>query len=734
MWYVRQPAEIVHRQRDSGLTLCWKVPLALLIWSLWAAPLAAALAAWVTVRTYTAELPPVPDLAQAEALLPQTSYIVASDGTVLAEIPFRDGEVVGHRVLVSAYELPEALVSALLAAEDVRFFDHRGVDARAVLRAAIANYEAGAVVEGASTITQQVVRALLPERIGYERSLRRKVREAVLAWRLERVYGKHEILQIYANQVFLGANAYGVAAAARAYFDKPLAALDLAQVAMIAGLVQAPGRADPYRDRAAARARRDQVLARMERAGLASSAEVTAAMAQPIALTSPPLAYGTLAPWHTERVRREVEASWPEAYQRGGLRIESAAEPGLSLLAEDTARAWLGRLAGDTGGAAGPQVGALIWDYQSGYVEATLGGRSFAESRFDRATQACRQPGSAFKPLVYAAALAADIITPATILRDAPITVYDDARDVFWKPRSGRTFRGPVLAQDALAASLNPPAIDVFERVGPARVHAVARGLGITTELSSLRPVALGASCVIPLELARAYAAFAGDGAVPTPVFVKRVTRAGAALIDRSSLSDPWLSPAHRLDRLAARGGAVSGTAAADALAGVADAPAGVDRETAFLVRDMLADVVRRGTATAARRLDREVAGKTGTTNDNTDAWFVGFSARVVAAVWLGYDDPSRTLGPRQDGSHAALPLWIKLVAAAEADRPRGPIPGPPPSALESWTIDRETGRLAAPGASGATSLWFKPGTAPVVEAGAVVEAPADLGRLSREF
>ena len=431
MWYVRQPAEIVHRRRDSGLTLCWKVPLALLIWSLWATPLVAVLAAWVTVRTYTADLPPVPDVAQAEALLPQTSYILASDGTVLAEIPFRDGEVVGHRVLVSAHELPETLVSALLAAEDVRFFEHRGVDARAVLRAAIANYEAGAVVEGASTITQQVVRALLPERIGYERSLRRKVREAVLAWRLERVYGKHQILQIYANQVFLGANAYGVAAAARAYFNKPLAELDLAQVAMIAGLVQAPGRADPYRDRAAARARRDQVLARMERAGLASSAEVAAAMAQPIALTSPPLAYGSLAPWHTERVRREVEATWPEAYQRGGLRIESAAEPGLSLLAEDTARAWLGRLAGGAG-AAGPQVGALIWDYQSGYVEATLGGRSFAESRFDRATQACRQPGSAFKPLVYAAALAADIITPATILRDAPITVYDDARDVFW--------------------------------------------------------------------------------------------------------------------------------------------------------------------------------------------------------------------------------------------------------------------------------------------------------------
>src|SRR5690606_17571424 len=494
----------------------------------------------------------------------------------------------------------------------------------------------------------------------------RKVREALVARRLERHHSKEEILEVYLNQVFLGAGAYGVAAAARTYFDLPLARLDAAQAALIAGLAQAPGRADPRVDPAAARRRRDEVLERMQRAGFLSEEERRRAAAQPIGLSPPPLIYGTAAPWHTERSRREVEEERPDAYARGGLVIETAALPALSREAEERARAHAARLAsaapggqGQPAAARAPQVGAVLLDHATGYVEATIGGLAWEESRFDRATQACRQPGSAFKPIVYAAALAADAITPGTPLRDAPIAEWDEALGVHWKPRnSGRAFRGVALAQDALAASLNAPAVDVLDRVGTQRVIDLARRLGIESELDDVRPLVLGASCVRPIELAGAFAALARGGRGVDPVFVVRVRRGEDALIDRASPLDPWLDPARRIDRMAAR-----------AAQRAAEPPPALDRETAFLVTSRLADVVARGSAAAARALGRPAAGKTGTTNDNSDAWFVGFTGRLAAAVWIGHDDPARPLGPRQDGGRAALPLWMELVRLAEGDR-----------------------------------------------------------------
>jgi penicillin-binding protein 1A len=438
-----------------------------------------------------------------------------------------------------------------------------------------------------------------------------------------------------------------------------------------------------------------------------------------VALTPPPARYGALAPWYTERARQEIETAMTAEYRRGGLEIETAAQPVLAMAAEREARAWTARLGGRD--VVLPEAAALVWDHHTGYVEVTVGGRDFAHSRFDRATQACRQPGSAFKPIVYAAAIERDAITPGTPLRDAPIAVYDLENETFWKPRSSRTFRGVALAQDALVASLNPPAVDVLDRVGFAPVVDLARRLGITTALTEVRPLALGASCVVPLELAGAFATFARQGTRVDPVFVVRVRRGGDELVDRASPYDPALPASRRLDRLTAVLTAPTGARALDAA-------------SAFLISDMLTDVVRRGTGKDARRLDRPVAGKTGTTNQNTDAWFVGYTGRVVAVTWVGYDDPQRTLGPRQDGSHAALPLWLDLVRLAEDRRPRRPVPGEPPPGLERARVDQETGLLARPGAGGALELWFKAGTAPTQEAGQLVDLPVDLGRLSREF
>ncbi len=710
----------IGNRRRGGLW--WRIPLVLLLWILFAAPVVAGVVAVVTLRDYAAGLPATPDLEAWEETAPRTSIIVAADGTLLAEQPFAvdtgQGHEVGHRIPIIYAQLPPRLVKAVLAAEDVRFFQHGGIDAQAVLRAAWDNYRAGRVVSGASTLTQQVARNLLPQKIGYARSLRRKVREALLARRLDARYSKQRIFEVYVNHVFLGAGAYGVAAAARAYFDRSLGQLDLAQTALIAGLAQAPGRADPNKDPAAARARRDEVLERMARAGFVTRSEADAAMREPIELHPPPLRYGSVAPWLTERARREVEQAMPDDYARGGLVIETAAQPVLQAEAERLARAHTARLG--KGDAAGPpELAAILWDHQTGYLETTVGGNSWDQSRFDRATQACRQPGSAFKPILYGAALERGVITAGTPLRDAPITEYDPDTGVYWKPHSGHRFRGAVLAQEALALSLNPPAVDVLDRVGVKPVAALARRLGISTKLADVRPMALGASCVIPLELAGAIGAIARGGRELPRIAVVRVRRGDRVLVDRASPVDPWLDPARRLDRVAATAGDPGRQL--------------LDPRTAFILTAMMRDVVLRGTGHSARTMDHPAAGKTGTTNDNTDAWFVGFTGRLVAAVWVGHDDPAHTLGPHDEGAHAALPLWRALVETAEDGRAPVPLPGEPPPGMVQARVDRETGLLAAPGGSG-VDLWFAQGTEPTEQVGAAHDVPTNLGRMSGEF
>ncbi len=730
------------RRRRAWIGLLWRIPLAVLIWSLWAAPLAAIALAVGILRYHAADLPAPPDLTRAIAAAPQTSFIVAADGTRLASLPFRQDPAAGHRMPVAFADLPPLLIQAFLAAEDERFSVHRGIDIQAIGRAALANLRAGQVVEGASTITQQVVRNLLPEQIGNARTLRRKIREALLAIELERRHSKSEIFAAYVNYVFLGAGAYGVKAASWRYFSRSLKYLDLAQMAMIAGMAQAPGRTDPYVNPEATKKRRNQVLSRMANLGIVDHTRATRAAAAPLALHRPPPVYGTIAPWFTEHVRQLIEQMFPEAYRHGGLTVETTAQPALALAAESSARAWSAKLAprvGQRGQRAprpahkpaprsnGPQIAALLWDHQTAYVEAIVGGLDFAESQFNRMTQACRQPGSAFKPIVFAAALSSGAITPATVLSDVPVAVYDAERNTHWKPRNPQDFRGAVLAHDALALSLNAPAIDVLDRAGMGAVVAMARKVGISTALAPLRPLALGASCVRPLELTGFYAAIARGGSRPAPVFVTRIRIGERTLLDNTAAVDPTLRPSHRLDRLVAH--ATEPVPAMD-----------IDPIVAFQMRHMLRDVVLRGTASRTRRSRgwrRPIAGKTGTTNDNTDAWFVGFSHRLTAAVWLGYDDPSQSMGPRQDGGRAALPLWLQLLKRAEGTRQMMDFATTAPAGLEPMHIDPDTGQIAPSRSSGAVELWLRPDTAPITHTGTMVEAnaiPLDLERVAPEF
>ncbi|HEV7555192.1 MAG TPA: transglycosylase domain-containing protein, partial [Kofleriaceae bacterium] len=659
----------------------------------------------------------------------QTSLVLAADGSHLAELPFHDGRTIGHRTLVPLDHMPRVVVDAVLAAEDVRFYEHKGVDFQAMARAAWINYKVGRVVEGASTITQQVARNLLPEDIGTERSVRRKIREALLARQIEKRWTKRDVLETYLDFVFLGEGAYGIAAGARAYFDRDVDQLDLAQAALLAGLIQAPGRLDPFHHPDAARARRDEILARMARAHLIDEPTRANTIAQAIELHRPHPSYGTRVPWYTEAVRQLIAAALPDDLARGGLVIETAALPALGtelqLAAIEHAAQWKQKTKT-------PEIAATLWDHRTGYVEAMVGGLSWsvnpgAGDQFNRMIQSCRQPGSAWKPIVYGAALDAGAITPGTALRDAPIAEYDEATNVHWKPRSGNKFRGVVLAQDAFAASLNAPAIDVFDRVGAAAVVRLARRLGITSRLDEVRPLALGASCVKPIELARAYAVIARRGWAIAPRLAIRVRRGDDALFDAAVPEDPWLDTARRYDRIAATAGADPDRRLQ------ADGGQLLDPRTAFQLQDMMSAVVERGTAAAASGLGRPAAGKTGTTNDNTDAWFIGFTGRLLGAVWIGFDDPRAKLGDTGDGAHAALPLWLRAIRLAEGNRPAIAVPGESPPGMQRVAIDRETGLLAAPG-SGGLGLWFRTGTAPTEVSGQPGTQSTDFGRATREF
>jgi penicillin-binding protein 1A len=429
--------------------------------------------------------------------------------------------------------------------------------------------------------------------------------------------------------------------------------------------------------------------------------------------------YGSASPWITERARQEGEKAFPDAYARGGLEIRTTALPALDAQALEAARAGSARIAARQK-TPPPQVGAVVLDHHTGYVEAVIGGLDWRASRFDRALQACRQPGSAFKPLVYAAAIERDAITPGTALRDAPVTEYDEDRGVFWKPKNaGRSFRGVALAEDALAASLNAPAVDVLDRVGATAAIDFARRLGVSSALDPVRPLVLGASCVIPVELARAFAAFAAGGRPPEPVVVVRVTWRGEVLLDRTAAVDPFAAPDRRLDAL---------------VAGLPPRPPVVDAESAYLVSHMLTAAAARGTGRDSRAVGRPVAGKTGTTNDASDAWFVGYTGRVVAAVWVGHDDPVTKLGEREDGARAALPIWVAVVRLVEGERPPRPLPGPAPPGIETAVVDRESGRLAAPGAGGALELPFRQGTAPTERSDGAAGLDQDLDRELEKF
>jgi len=780
----------------------------------------------------------LPDIPKVEEYWPPIVTEVYTDDAVLA------GEFYHHRRKVVPYErIPKRLVQAFIASEDSSFFDHQGVDVLGTARAAFKTISKklglGGSVQGGSTLTQQTAKAVLISAEGYKeataKTLTRKIREAILARRLEESLTKEEILYLYLNNVFLGHHSYGVQSAAENYYRKDVRDLTLGEMTLIAGLPQAPSRYSPFLRPEAARKRRTYVLRRMLDEGMITKAEHDAANAEPVKVYPVEDVFHEFAPYFTEQVRKDVverytnkvllehglkvfttmdserQRAAQEAVLEGLLSIDKRQGyrgPVKQLTTEAERNAFLenarkvmgeeklaeGRLyvgvvtAVDSDGKGadvqvGPHKGrlpllGLRWarkvnpegyypalmlssvkrvlsvgdvlvlrhvtaknltddnvqadkglakeipegvalfrleqepelqsalvsiDPHRQYLTAMVGGYDFDANEFNRAFQACRQPGSAFKPLVYSAAMEQLGWTGATVIVDSPIVEHDPDNKVAWKPENySEEFVGDVLMRTALVNSMNIPAVKTFGAVGVRNMSEWSQKLGLSTPMNMDFSAALGSSCVYPYDLANVYATFNRYGLKKPTHFIRKIEdRWGRMLEDHTAYDDPW---APLQDRVAA------GYARLFEPGERVMSP-----ETGFILTSLLRGVVQEGTAAAANALKKPAAGKTGTTNDSFDTWFAGYTRDLVTVTWVGYDRNEHPLGRYETGGRASLPIWLNYMRTALASRPQGEFY--PPEWLKDdlvlLRIDKKTGKIASSGTKEAVNIWFKKGTQP---------------------
>jgi 1A family penicillin-binding protein len=592
------------------------------------------------------------------------------------------------RAVVDLEEMPQDLVSAFIAVEDRQFYRHWGLNLFAIGKALSEDILARRVVRGASTITQQLARNLF---LTQEQTLNRKIKEAILAIRIERHYTKREILSMYLNQIYFGDGAYGVEAAARRFLGKPVADLTLAECAMLAGLPRNPTAYSPRRHFSRAKARQAIVLQSMRETGVITRAQAEEAAKQEINIVMSDMAEP--GAYFAEYVRQMLEEKYGAAtLYREGLKVYSTLDLDLQQAAETAVETNLQRMERELHykprdpGSARQQLSAttryiqgalLALDPGTGYIKAMVGGRDFVESNWNRATQAQRQPGSAFKIFVYTAAVD-NGLTAADVLIDDPLVVHlPDGKE--WRPSNyGGDYLGPVLTRKALARSINIPAIKVADRLGQETVISYAHRMGIKSQLRPYMSIALGTLEVNLLELVSAVGVLATGGIRAEPIAILRIeSRAGRVLEHNAPRRSDVLSP-----------------------------------QTAYIMTSMLESVVNEGTAASirSRGITRNLAGKTGTTDDYSDAWFVGYSPDICVGTWVGFDI-RRRMGDRVTGARAALPIWIDFMEAALSGVENKPFPEPP--GLVHRTICRETGLLARDGCPDQYVEVFLEGTEP---------------------
>ncbi len=754
--------------------------------------------------------PPVPNFATYASVAPAVSRVYAADNTLLAEFAKEWREIVPYE------KIPKRLVDAFLAVEDHDFFNHGGIYVKGIARAAWKNVTAGDFAQGGSTITQQVAKQFL----GAEKSLARKAKEAVMARRLEAKYSKKAILSVYLNHIYLGAGAWGVAAAAKRYFQKDLDQLTLAECALIAGLAKAPTAFSPLRRLPQSISRRNDVLNKMLNYGFATADDVAAAKAEKVALHPYRDVFPDRMPYYAEHVRRYITEKYGnDDLFANGMRVETAVEPVWEAAAyentdfgarhQDKRQGWRGpewTLDGsarelfvkrqkfiygdgplqmhkrylalvekvDSEGAkvrvgdreldlplrnmrwaskwhAGNadndievgsatrvvKTGDVVWvsretrvlekyrdwsipdqhnpawtvhsdsaedhewdekhpntvqleqvphpqsaiftaDHRNGYVVSKVGGFDYDRSVFDRTVQACRQPGSTYKPIYYSLALDEGYGFD-TVLNDVPVSIVDTDGTTWTPTNLGDTLDGDVTLEYALVFSKNIPSVDIFQRLGAKNVEAWARKLGFTTKIFADDALALGASCVHLDEMARAFSIFARGGTWwPRPagqekdwVYVRRIVdRTGAVIEDNTVADDPQLAPADRLDRLAALSGRT--------------APRAIAARTAFLASKLLAQMVTYGFTSTLRATEIHAAGKTGTSSATHDNSFVAFTSRFTVATWMGDDKKQRALGKKDAAYMTVVPLFARYMYEVARNFPNPEIPWVVPPGLNS--------------------------------------------------
>lgn len=621
-----------------------------------------------------------PTVAQLRAWQPtEGGMLLDRTGAIIAPLsPVK-------RVNVPIARVPAQLQAAFIAVEDRRFHAHHGIDWYGVARAAVSNVRAGGVREGASTISMQLARNVFLSHRAAERSFTRKLLEIRYATLLESALTKDEILERYLNAIYLGNGVYGVEGASRDLFGKGVKSVTLAEGALLAGLPKAPSGYSPRRDAARAAARRDVVLSVLEREHVATPAAIAAARATPIMVASAEWEPRVVDSWAVEVVRGTLDSLRrigiiPTTLNDGQLRVRSTFDRRAQLAAERAIAGGAAQVDGERWSMGGRTQGALVAiDPSTGAIIALVGGRRVERRGFNRALRAHRQPGSAFKPFVYATALMRGY-TAATMVKDEPVEI-EMGRDNTWTPTNfDNEYMGSITMQDALARSSNAATVRISRDVGIERVAALAHAQGITSELPLVPALALGAGAVTPIELTNAYAPFANGGLRITPFAVERVEDVFGRVL--------WQHPVVAAVRV-------------------------LPPADAFLVTSLLRGVVDDGTGRGVRSagIRGPVAGKTGTTNDGADVWFVGYTPTLVASVWFGADEP-QPLGGNATGGRLAAPVWARFVKEGwhSPDRDsawRAPV------GVESRQIDLASGKLAADYCGESRREWFKAGTAP---------------------
>jgi len=672
--------------------------------------------------------------------LPALDQLGTYQPSLVTQVYSVDQRLIGQffierRILTPVAEIPERLRRAVIAVEDVRFFEHPGLDYIGMLRAAWMNLRRGGKVEGASTITQQLARSLF---LSSERTFDRKVRELILAYKMELVLTKEQILELYLNQIYFGQGAYGVASAAQTYFGKDLSALTIGESAFLAGLPKSPNHYSPFKAYDRAKQRQEHVLARMEEAKFLTTAEREQAAAEILNFRRPGAEQA--APYFVEYIRQLLVAKHGEAMvYKGGLKVYTTLNMEMQKAAEvafasglrelDKRQGWRGPLRTvDVDAPAPPIVAAAtdqvlkVGDYREGFVSkvakdhylvqigttvaklafddmawakrrltgpdmekdivvnqnlkqvlkpgdvievmvkkldrgvfqvqmeqtplidgglialepgkgailAMVGGYDFARSEYNRAVQAHRQPGSAFKPMIYATAMSQGM-SPASVILDAPVVYEQELDEKTWKPENyGRKIHGMVSLRDALAHSHNLATVRLLDKVGVKNVIEFAKTVGITSPLAADLSLGLGSSSVGLMELTSAYGVLLNQGNRAEPYAILLVKDNAGKVLEQA---EPSALPV-------------------------------ISKETAYLITNMMEDVIQKGTGQAARVIGRPIAGKTGTTDEFINAWFIGGAPNLVAGIYVGFDD-RRSLGETESGAHAALPIWIDFMQAA---------------------------------------------------------------------